>query len=238
MAPLPHSNPPLIGICAHAPGAGKTTAADFLVDLGFTRIPFAKPLKDLSTFLLFQLGVSATRAHYYIYDPAGKEEPIPELGFDITGRHMQRTLGTEWGRQLIHPEIWLRCWRRAFHEVSAEGRAVVVDDVRFPNEADLILRLGGELWLIEHPTGEIQQGVHASEGGLLDYPHFSARLSNRRTLDDLRDLVRATAQCRFPAWSSLGGGAVAGAPVLDEPSPPLRQALAGLLQSLRRLRRS
>jgi hypothetical protein len=40
------------------------------------------------------------------------------------------TLGTEWGRDLVHADIWTRLWA-----ARAECFPLVVaDDVRFPNE--------------------------------------------------------------------------------------------------------
>lgn len=228
--------PPLIGICAHAPRAGKTTAACALLDLGdnWTRLPLAKPIKDAVVFLLLQLGLDLSRAYHYVYD--AKEEVIPELG--VTSRHMQRTLGTEWGRQQINPRIWLDIWLHGYRLAGLNGQAVVVDDVRFPDEADLIKAQGGQLWLIEHPTGDIQQGVHASEGGLVGYPGFDLKISNRGTIDDLVQAVQAEARLRFPSWAAPAGRSPATGSVLDGPLPALRTAVRRLLQPLRSLRRS
>ena len=228
--------PPLIGICAHAPRAGKTTAAEALLGFGsnWVRLPLAKPIKEITIDLLLQLGLDLSRATRYVYD--AKEEVIPELG--VTSRHMQRTLGTEWGRQQVNPRIWLDCWLQEYRRAALGGLPVVVDDVRFPDEADLIKAQGGELWLIEHPTGDIQQGVHASEGGLVGYRGFDLKISNRGTIDELRQIVQAEGRRRFSAWVAPTGRAPASRSVLDEPLPALRPAIRRLLQPLRRLRRS
>ena len=228
--------PPLIGICAHAPRAGKTTAAEALLALGsnWVRLPLAKPIKELTIDLLLQLGLDLPRAARYVYD--AKEEVIPELG--VTSRHMQRTLGTEWGRQQINPRIWLDCWLQEYRQATLSGLPVVVDDVRFPDEADLIKAQGGELWLIGHPTGDIQQGVHASEGGLVGYSGFDLTISNRGTIDDLVQAIQAEARLRFSSWITSAGQPPADRSVLDEPLPALRPAIRRLLQPLRRMRRS
>jgi len=101
-----------------------------------------------------------------------------------------QTLGTEYGRQSVHPEVWLMCWERATRQKLDAGIPVVVDDVRFPNEAALVRRLGGELWRIERPGTE-RGPAHASEGGLDDYPLFDRRLVNDGTLIDLYQQVQS-----------------------------------------------
>jgi hypothetical protein len=64
---------------------------------------------------------------------------------------------------------------------------VVVDDVRFPNEAQLIKSMGGQLWRIERP-GLTDATGHSSEGGLADW-EFDRVIVNDGTVEDLvRDL--------------------------------------------------
>ena len=67
------------------------------------------------------------------------------------------------------------------------GRDVVIDDVRFPNEADMIRRLGGELWLVDRP-GTAYEGGHAIEGALVDLMP-DAVINNSGTLEDLQEIV-------------------------------------------------
>lgn len=75
------------------------------------------------------------------------------------------------------------CAEKRIREFQLLGRSVVIDDVRFPNEADLIRSLGGELWHIERPTAELTTS-HASEGSLADYS-FDRYLLNDSSLSDL-----------------------------------------------------
>jgi hypothetical protein len=42
------------------------------------------------------------------------------------------TLGTEWGRDAVHPDLWVRLWAASGPRTSR----VVVEDVRFPNEVE------------------------------------------------------------------------------------------------------
>jgi hypothetical protein len=183
------SEPLLIGLAAHAPGSGKSTVASLLIKKGFTLIPFAKPLKAMAEVFLLHLGtLSPEDIQRVVYQD--RSEVIP--GINVTARHLLQTLGTEWGRQRICPDVWLQCWANTARFSLECGIPVVVDDVRFPNEADLVTSMGGRLWLIERPGSEeaAQASLaHASEGGLKGHPGISAVIPNDRGLDDLFSLV-------------------------------------------------
>ena len=150
--------PRLIGLYSPAPGCGKTTAANLFIE--HQRVSFAAPLKRAVWRLLDDLGLSG---FHFAYED--KEAIIPEIG--VSARHMMQTLGTEWGRACIHPDFWVMIARAETQRIMADGRSVVIDDVRFSNEAAMIRELGGELWRIERP-GISYNGDHSSEGGLED----------------------------------------------------------------------
>ena len=152
------SLPRLIGLYSPVPGCGKTSVADLLIE--HQRVAFAAPLKCTVSNMLNELGLPGFN---YVY--ADKEAIIPELG--VSGRHMMQTLGTEWGRACIHPDFWVMIARAETQRIMADDRSVVIDDVRFPNEAAMIRDLGGELWRIDRP-GVSYDGSHESEGGLED----------------------------------------------------------------------
>jgi hypothetical protein len=152
------SLPRLIGLYSPAPGCGKTTVADLLIE--HQRVSFAAPLKRAVSYMLSELGLDGFR---YVY--TDKEAIIPELG--VSARHMMQTLGTEWGRACIHPDFWVMIARAEAQRILADGGSVVIDDVRFPNEATMIRELGGELWRIDRP-GVSYDGDHSSESGLED----------------------------------------------------------------------
>ena len=150
--------PRLIGLYSPAPGCGKTTAANLFIE--HQRVSFAAPLKRAVWRLLDDLGLSG---FHFAYED--KEAIIPEIG--VSARHMMQTLGTEWGRACIHPDFWVMIARAETQLIMNDGGSVVIDDVRFPNEAAMIRDLGGELWRIDRP-GVIYSGDHSSEGGLED----------------------------------------------------------------------
>jgi hypothetical protein len=102
---------------------------------------------------------------------------------------MMQTLGTEWGRSCIHPELWIMVAAGAVEQQQKLGRDVVIDDVRFPNEAEMVHRLGGELWLVDRP-GVVYEGEHASEGALADVLP-DVVVNNSGSLEHLREVVAA-----------------------------------------------
>jgi hypothetical protein len=177
----------LIGLYSPAPQSGKTTIASYLHAAGYQRVSFAAPLKRLAVLLLTELGLPEHEAMRLVHKD--KEEIIPSLR--TTARHMLQTLGTEYGRNCIHPHIWVMCAEAQITTLMAEEGCVVVDDCRFPNEAALIRRLGGELWRVERP-GITRDTEHTSEGSLDDYPLFDRRIVNDGTLVDLYDQVSET----------------------------------------------
>lgn len=133
-------------------GAGKSTAALHLVEThGFHRVRFAGPLKAM----MAALGLSQREI-----DGDLKEQPCALLG-DQTPRHAMQTLGTEWGRKLIVSDLWIRAWQAAM-DALPPGAPVVVDDCRFPNEAEAVRAAGGVIVRIERP-GAGTTSVHESE---------------------------------------------------------------------------
>lgn len=79
--------------------------------------------------------------------------------------------GTDFRRDLCEKTYWINKTRERL-ELLPEDAIVVVTDVRFPNEAQLIKDLGGSLWKVERPALAAAQAgdPHASETALDDWP--------------------------------------------------------------------
>lgn len=205
-----------IGITGLA-GAGKSTAAQFLVEEhGFTRLPFAGPLKKMALEIGFtDAEISAGKEQPFDWGalpveltlqrsfraigrivpfgwlhPEVSHLPRPVLGgksvdqaiTDLrawyaadrpawrTPRIFLQRLGTEWGRERIHPEIWVEAWRHnlALEAVEHFGDEIIVaDDCRFENEARAIRAEGGKIVRVERPgSGSASGAAHASENGV------------------------------------------------------------------------
>lgn len=177
----------LIGIIGVA-GSGKTLVAKHLIDrYGFARRRFAEPIKRM---LRSGLGLSDAQL-----DGADKLQTLPEFG-GATPRLLMQTLGTDWGRRHVHPDIWVECWRR---DVLAAGSLVVCDDVRFPNEAAAVKALGGTLWRVYRPG--LNTMDHASERSQRDLVE-DALLNNATTIGDLLRSVEVLAEPLLTARSA------------------------------------
>lgn len=169
----------LIGITGAA-RSGKDSAAEFLIPHGFERIAFADPIKAMA---FVGLGIDPDD-----YDDESKEEEIDWLG--VSPRRVWQTLGTEWGRAVGGPDLWLKVAWRKMAEAKEERptlRGIVFTDVRFDNEAQAIRNSGGKVIKIVRPDARAV-APHVSERGL------SANLIddvivNDGTLAQLREAV-------------------------------------------------
>ena len=177
----------LIGLCGAA-GAGKNTVAELLTDSDggpFVQLAFADTLYECVSTIT---GLPVAR----LRDRDVKEAVIPWLG--KSPRQMLQSMGTEWGRGMIHDQIWVRiAMERAGQHLAFSS--VVITDVRFDNEAQAIIDAGGEVWRVTRPGWRClaeEAAAHQSEAGVSD--HLVARnIANTGSLDDLRaELSAAT----------------------------------------------
>jgi len=165
--PNPHAAPTDARLIAFAglKEAGKDSAAEVFVRAGYRPLKFADGLKRMLRALIEWQDTTAPS--HRMTDGDLREVPSALLG-GRTPRHAMQTLGTEWGRELMASNLWVEAARRAIEGTLAEGRGVVISDLRFDNEATLVQRLGGVVVLIERPG--LSADDHASESGVQDLP--------------------------------------------------------------------
>lgn len=167
--------PAVIGISGLA-RTGKDTVANFiLAQVGGYRYSFADPMRDM----LKALGIDLTDPYWQ----ERKEKPIAALG--TSPRHLMQTLGTEWGRNMIHPDIWLTM---AKQRLLAFGPGMIISDVRFENEAAWVRSLGGLVIHVLRPKAD-KISDHASETGVV-IDDLDFVLHNNGTLEQLFDDVK------------------------------------------------
>jgi Deoxynucleotide monophosphate kinase len=165
----------LIGLTGRA-GSGKSTAAAYLVERhGFTRTRFAGPLKAM----LRAMGLSEREI-----DGDLKEAPCARL-CGRTPRQAMQWLGTEWGRDMIHPDLWTELWKQDAEKIVAEDGRVVVDDVRFPDEVALVRSLGGYVLAITEPAPSDVARAHVRETHVSETHQLAC---DRRVLNEKYDL--------------------------------------------------
>lgn len=167
------TKPLIIGIAGRARSGKDTTAEHLREHHGFEIVRFADPIKRM----IEALGVSST------YSEGLKEIEIPRIG--VSYRKLAQTLGTEWGRHMIGPNLWLNIAEYTIEQSRSDR--FVIPDVRFPNEAAWI-RSVGHLWHITRPDAPDVR-PHISELGIgpLEGEVF---LANDGSLDELYSQVR------------------------------------------------
>lgn len=146
--------PRLVGFSGRA-GVGKTTTAEWFVrEHEFVRLSFAKPLKEcLSVLTGFSMG--------HFTDIELKEKEISGLN-GVTPRILMQKMATEFIRDTIDPDFWLWKMRHMISEVS--NRDIVIDDIRFPNEAQFIRDNGGKIIHLERQFESVtKENDHKSE---------------------------------------------------------------------------
>lgn len=163
--------PVLVGLYSPASQSGKSTAAGVLTRLhGFEAVKFAGPLKEMTRAFFRSMGLGP-HAIEQMVEGGAKEQLIPELG--VSSRRIMETLGTDWGREIIHPEVWIKLVERDIATRMLCGNSVVVDDMRFPNELDMIRRMGGVAVRIDRACA-----VPSEKEGRLNGQPFDHYLSN------------------------------------------------------------
>lgn len=175
--------PQYIGLHGFA-GAGKDEVAKILADYGYERKAFADVLREA----LYTLNPIAAVGNY------GRsfrvQEIVDEVGWDEAKRShkeirkMLQVLGTEVGRSMIGPDVWVNA---VFKTLDPEKKYVFTD-VRFQNEHHAIDSRLGTLIKIKRPgVGPVND--HPSDQGLPDQ-WFDSIIHNDGTLKDLHTKVR------------------------------------------------
>ena len=166
-----YPTPVFIGIAGKA-GSGKDTlgaqvintlSPSTLIKPRCVKHSFAAPLKEM---LAAGLGVSVET----LEDREYKETPHKYL--QRTPRELLQSLGTEWGRDMVDPNIWVTLAGARMLESLENNISVVVTDVRFDNEAMFIRQNGGIVIQVEKDgeTADVNvsesEKAHKSEAGV------------------------------------------------------------------------
>lgn len=176
---------------------GKDTVANYLIKrYGFKKSAFAAPLKELVTICNKKEGFNEGLNYWAERYGLSKEHEIYDLLFarkfcenwrerDERGKQRKflQWLGTDIFRNKVDKDFWIGAMRRQIlHERGAD---LVITDVRFPNEAELLEQEG---YLVRVTRGIALTDLHKSETALQNYD-FPYIITNNDTFSSLYNQV-------------------------------------------------
>jgi hypothetical protein len=179
----------LVGLAGNK-GVGKDTVAEHLVEQGFTRIGFADKMKEaianLFDITIEQVDGWKNREHYI---PVLVQIQFADgtIQTRMEWREFLQRFGTEMGRKTFGEDFWVSRWMQ-YLDPDDIYKDIVVPDVRFPNEAKWIKKLGGHMVGIYRPGYE--PDGHVSEERLSERL-IDATIVNNGTIEEMNTLADA-----------------------------------------------
>lgn len=182
-----------IGIIGKARSGKDTAALALVAKYRYTRLAFADPLKELA-LAIDPLIPTSIDSHGRIHTRLSAL--IRDVGWEYAKDHyqevraiLQRTGG---GVREIDETFWLTAMRRKINSAEAWNIPVVVADVRYPNEADMLRSRGFLLIRITRTDGgeSGSAATHDSETALDSYA-ADITINNNGTIADLETHLSA-----------------------------------------------
>lgn len=163
--------------------SGKSTIAEVAEEeFGFTRVALAEPLKNF----ILQCWPAFSPGHLW---GDLKEDMVAVYG--KSGRQVMQELGTDVLRG-YDPDIWVRAMQDEIEFLERMGGGYyIIDDIRFPNEVEMVKEMGGEVWKVVR-SGQTEEDGHISE--LQALSGLSHILFNSLSLDLFKFKVRTRLQ--------------------------------------------
>jgi hypothetical protein len=134
-----------------------------------------------------------------------KEEMLPEYQREAvliktTPRDILQKLGTDFGRNMIHPDVWINALFSEYEGDDPTGMANsfsefvypcwIITDSRFPNDVEKVKSLGGITIRVNRPECEDRIDEHFSETALDNYEGFNYIINNNGTIEELIEKVK------------------------------------------------
>ena len=185
----------IIGLSGKA-RSGKDTVADALVSKRtFVRIGMADQMKTVVALLF---GWNSEHTHGRL------KETIDDF-WGMSPRQVMQRFGTDAMRREFGDDFWVRTMERQLARYAA-GTNFVIPDIRFPNEAEMVKRLGGQVWRLERLDGPvIEASTHPSETALDDYKGFDKILRAPTGVENLQRLALFALRDGHPDdWDGMG----------------------------------
>lgn len=150
--------------------SGKSTLADFLIRQCAIRgwqvqeVSFAQPIKDMLK------EVFRHEVPYNTFTDDSRKQDKVEIapGVYMTVRELLQKVGTDCFREVIHKDFWIT---RGMAKIKAAPDVVIVPDIRFPNELEVLSQVPNTTIYIDRPGLEREEDLHPSETNLLQMRH-------------------------------------------------------------------
>ena len=204
----------IIGFAGKA-ASGKTTAAKYLMELqnDIVILPMAVVLRQEVESFIRQVGAEDKiplvygdqddKVRVFYVDERIAQQLCPVwAGFvtmnqdiqdrpgqtAVTVRRVLQWWGTEY-RRAQDPDYWTKAWEKKLQEYDLTNTHILVDDVRFVNELEIIKKNGGVFIRIIRP-GFDGANDHSSENSLDDYDAWDLVIGNDGSLEAFKQQVK------------------------------------------------
>lgn len=149
--------------------SGKDTAGDMLVArAGYVRVSFAAPLYELVSL---------------IYETAG----VPA----VKNARLMQLIGSE--MRAVDKDVWVNIARNKIHQLKSKGVPVVVTDVRYPNELNMLRDEGFSCIRVTRANRPIDRDPNHESETALDDADIDIVITNDGTVDEYLAKVAAAA---------------------------------------------
>ena len=157
---------------------GKDTLADYVQHhFGYKKVSFADPLKK-SLKILF--GFDDDQLY-------GNKKEIVDYNWGVTPRKVMQYIGTEIFRKKINellPDInedfWIKLLEINCKKLLEKGEKIIIADIRFQNEADMLKKLEG--FLIKMDKDNVEKDSYENN---IDELKGDDIINNNGTIDEL-----------------------------------------------------
>lgn len=194
----------IIGIAGFL-GSGKGTLGDILIqEHGFRAIAFADAVKDAvsAIFKWDRSMLEGDTKESRDFREQNDQYWSSKFGYEVTPRYMLQLMGTEAGRDVFDPNLWVHVVEKTV--LQNPNSDFVITDLRFPNESKSIKNMGGHtirvvrgpepVWFEtaakdnltnSNSMSLLYPAVHRSEYSLCGY-EFDCIIENNGTIEDLK----------------------------------------------------
>ena len=165
---------------------GKDTVADYLCNkYGFIKYGFADPIKQIGQLM-------------FDFSPDEELKEVVDKRWGISPREFYQKFGTEYGQYILpnqFPQIFKNIdsksfWVKRFQiwYEKNKDKKIVITDIRFLHEFNIIKDMGGYIIKIKRETGLVDN--HISENLELSDDNFSSIVHNNGTKDQLLEKIK------------------------------------------------